>query len=125
MYAIPFSSWNYKGQDATTFRHYGIMAQDFYAAFGKDKYGIIGNDTTVNPVDMIGVNMAAIKALEQRTEKIETLQNENTILKNENASVKQQLQQLSLAVAEMKKQTNNLASKKHNTSFSLLVANNK
>jgi hypothetical protein len=22
------------------FRHYGPMAQDFYAAFGKDKYGV-------------------------------------------------------------------------------------
>ncbi|MEP6747586.1 MAG: tail fiber domain-containing protein [Bacteroidota bacterium] len=123
--AIPFSSWNYKGQDAKTYRHYGIMAQDFYTAFGKDKYGIIGNDTTVNPIDMIGVNMAAIKALGQRTEKIEALQNENIILKNENASVKKQLQELSLAVAEMKKQMTNLVSKKNNTGVSLLAANNK
>ena len=43
------------------------MAQDFYKAFGKDKYGTIGNDTTVNPVDMLGIDMAAIQALEKRT----------------------------------------------------------
>ncbi len=28
------TSWNFKGQDPSKFRHYGPMAQDFYAAFG-------------------------------------------------------------------------------------------
>ena len=32
-------TWNYKGQDATKFRHYGPMAQDFHNAFGKDAIG--------------------------------------------------------------------------------------
>jgi len=45
--AMKLTSWNCKQQDATKFRHYGPMAQDFYAAFGKDKYGTIGNDTTI------------------------------------------------------------------------------
>src|SRR5262245_17755331 len=49
---IPLGSWNYIGQDAKQYRHYGIMAQDFYEAYGKDSYGTIGCDTLVNPIDM-------------------------------------------------------------------------
>ena len=30
------TSWNYIGHDPKQFRHYGPMAQDFYAAFGHD-----------------------------------------------------------------------------------------
>ncbi|RYY65736.1 MAG: hypothetical protein EOO13_16765 [Chitinophagaceae bacterium] len=71
-------SWNYKGQDPKTFRHYGPMAQEFYAAFGKDNYGTIGNDTTINQADFDGVNLIAIQALEKRTA---DLQNENNALK--------------------------------------------
>ncbi|NOT52166.1 MAG: hypothetical protein HOP10_12910 [Chitinophagaceae bacterium] len=65
--AMNLTSWNYKKQDASKFRHYGPMAQDFYAAFGKDKYGTIGNDTTINSADFDGVNLIAIQALEKRT----------------------------------------------------------
>ena len=62
------SSWNYKGQDATQFRHYGPMAQEFYAAFGKDKIGVIGNDTTINQADMEGVCLIAIQGLIKENE---------------------------------------------------------
>jgi Head domain of trimeric autotransporter adhesin/Chaperone of endosialidase len=61
------TSWNYKNQNPATFRHYGPMAQDFYAAFGNDKYGTIGNDTTINSSDFAGVSFIAIQALEKRT----------------------------------------------------------
>jgi hypothetical protein len=64
---IPQYTWNYKGQDPESFRHYGPMAQDFYTAFGKDEYGTIGCDTLINQHDFIGVNMVAIQALEKRT----------------------------------------------------------
>jgi len=60
-------SWNYKGQREPWFRHYGPMAQDFHASFGKDKYGTIGNDTTIASADMDGVLMIMVKALEKRT----------------------------------------------------------
>lgn len=73
---INLTSWNYKGQDPKEFRHYGPMAQDFYAAFGKDSYGTIGNDTTINQADFDGVNLIAIQALVKRTEQLE-LQNRN------------------------------------------------
>lgn len=61
------TSWNYKTQDPTQFRHYGPMAQDFYAAFGNDGIGTIGNDTTIASADFDGINLIAIQALEKRT----------------------------------------------------------
>jgi len=80
-------SWNYKNQEAKTFRHYGPMAQDFYSAFGKDNYGIIGNDTTIASADMDGVNLIAIKGLVKRTNK---LNYENDLLKTEIDHLKEQ-----------------------------------
>jgi hypothetical protein len=88
---IKFSSWNYKTQDPKVHRHYGIMAQDFYKAFGNDKFGSIGNDTTVNPIDMLGIDMAAIQALEKRTA---LLSQEIKDLKNEMAELKLRLAKL-------------------------------
>ncbi|WP_118953239.1 tail fiber domain-containing protein [Taibaiella helva] len=73
--ALPLTSWNYKSQPATQ-RHIGPMAQDFYAAFQLDG---IGNDTTINTVDIDGVNMAAIQALEIRSRKLSA---ENEALKS-------------------------------------------
>ncbi len=112
---INFSSWNYKKQDPKIYRHYGIMAQDFYNAFGKDKYGTIGNNTSVNPIDMIGIDMAAIKALEKRTADLkvdgerqraegEKLKSENDQLKNEVAGLNKKFAE----VAEMKKENESL-----------------
>ena len=54
------------------------MAQDFYKAFSHDQFGRIGNDITVNPIDMTGIDMTAIQALEKRT----------VDLKNDNESLK-------------------------------------
>ncbi len=78
IHGFSLTSWNYRGQDPKAFRHYGPMAQDFYAAFGKDSYGTVGNDTTINQADMEGVSFIAIQALERRTKE---LQLENTQLK--------------------------------------------
>lgn len=82
---MPLSSWNYKGQDAREFRHYGPMAQDFFAVFGHDKYGVSGNDTTINQADMEGVTFIAVQALEKRTA---DLQKENAELKSEIEKIK-------------------------------------
>ncbi len=92
--AFNLTSWNYKTQNPATFRHYGPMAQDFFAAFGKDKYGTIGNDTTINSADFAGVNFVAIQALEKRTQKIEQLEKENKEIKNDNSLLKAMLLQL-------------------------------
>ncbi len=61
-------TWNYKGQDPTKYRHYGPMAQEFFNAFGHDRYGVIGNDTTINQADFEGVLLVAVQALEKRSE---------------------------------------------------------
>jgi hypothetical protein len=59
--AMPIQSWNYKTQDPSI-RHMGPMAQDFYAAFGLGT-----DDKHINTVDIDGVNMLAVQALEKRT----------------------------------------------------------
>jgi Chaperone of endosialidase len=61
------SSWNFIGHDPKRFRHYGPMAQDFYAAFGHDGVGEIGSETTINSGDIAGILMIAVQALEKRT----------------------------------------------------------
>ena len=90
---IPFYSWNFKASDTRQYRHYGIMAQDFYNAFGKDDYGNIGNDSTVSPLDLLGVAYSAIKALEKRTE----------VLQQQNDRLTTELQTLRLMKTEMVK----------------------
>ncbi|TGE21718.1 hypothetical protein E5K00_15715 [Hymenobacter aquaticus] len=79
---LRLGSWNYRGQDPRTFRHYGPMAQDFYQAFGHDALGTIGNDTTINQADFDGVNLIAIQALYRRVLALEA----------ENAQLRRQVQ---------------------------------
>ncbi len=64
---LSVKSWNYQSQDATQFRHYGPMAQDFFAAFGHDAVGTIGTPTTITSGDLDGILMIAVQALEKRT----------------------------------------------------------
>ena len=61
------SSWNFIGHDPKEFRHYGPMAQDFFAAFGHDGVGQIGTETTINSGDLAGILMIAVQSLEKRT----------------------------------------------------------
>ena len=68
---LGLTSWNYIGHDPKQFRHYGPMAQDFFAAFGEDGVGTVGTPTTINSGDMAGVTLAAAQALERRTVKHE------------------------------------------------------
>jgi hypothetical protein len=81
---IPFYSWNFKDKEIKQYRHYGIMAQDFHDNFGKDNLGVIGNDTTVSALDLLGVAYSGIKALEKRTEAL--------IIKNEKMEIQLQIQ---------------------------------
>ena len=73
-------SWNYKGQDARQYRHYGPMAQEFFAAFGHDELGTIGEDKSINQADFDGVNLIAIQALIKKVEKLEA---DNQLLRAE------------------------------------------
>ena len=71
------------------------MAQDFYAAFGKDSYGAVGNDTTIAQADMDGVSFIAIQALEKRTaelqKKVAESEKNNKVLVAENTQLKASL----------------------------------
>jgi hypothetical protein len=96
-------TWNYKGQDATKFRHYGPMAQDFHNAFGKDAIGTIGNDTLINQQDFLGVSFIAIQALEKRTEKVQQQQNEIDSLKSANNNLQQQLDNINARLDQITK----------------------
>jgi len=84
-------TWNYKGQDPSEYRHYGPMAQDFYAAFGHDGIGTIGNDTTLSSADFDGINFIAIQALEKRTAE----------LREENKKLNEEIKYLREIVADL------------------------
>ncbi|MGC2236667.1 MAG: tail fiber domain-containing protein [Pyrinomonadaceae bacterium] len=71
---IDVQRWNYKGETAGIF-HIGAFAEDFYREFG------LGADAqSIGLLDISGVNMAAIKALDERTE---NLQKENNLLREQ------------------------------------------
>jgi len=65
---MKLTSWNYKGQ--REIRHYGPMAQDFYAAFGHDGLGQIGCDTLIYSHDFAGVTFAGVQALVRENEQL-------------------------------------------------------
>ena len=87
------------------------MAQDFYAAFGFDGIGTIGNDTTIASADFDGINFIAIQALEKRTtqlkekiQEIENLKNKLTKLEQQNQTMKQELVSLQASMARFTEQ---------------------
>ncbi|MEO6547131.1 MAG: tail fiber domain-containing protein [Ferruginibacter sp.] len=92
---LKLGSWNYKGTDAINDRHYGPMAQEIFAAYGKDKLGIIGCDTTLATLDMDGIMMILLQGLEKRTTDQlavnKSLSNELAFVKTENAALKDKL----------------------------------
>jgi trimeric autotransporter adhesin len=76
------SSWNFIGHDPKKFRHYGPMAQDFFAAFGHDGVGQIGSETTINSGDMAGILMIAVQALEKRTAELKQKEAQIAVLQS-------------------------------------------
>jgi Chaperone of endosialidase len=77
------SSWNFIGHDPKKFRHYGPMAQDFFAAFGHDGIGQIGTETTINSGDLAGILMIAVQALEKRTAELKQKEAQIAVLQSE------------------------------------------
>jgi Head domain of trimeric autotransporter adhesin/Chaperone of endosialidase len=96
-------TWNYKGQDPALYRHYGPMAQEFFDAFGKDSYGLIGNDSTINQADFDGINLIAIQALEKRTTENTRAVKEIANLRSELITRDTEFQLLKNEVEELKK----------------------
>ncbi|HEX3183324.1 MAG TPA: tail fiber domain-containing protein [Pyrinomonadaceae bacterium] len=67
---VPISTWNYISEGDQS-RHMGPMAEDFFSAF---KLGV--SDKAIGIQDLAGVNLAAIKALDERTTQLQQKQNE-------------------------------------------------
>ena len=76
------TTWNFIGHDLKEFRHYGPMAQDFFAAFGHDGVGQIGSETTINSGDMAGILMIAVQALEKRTAELKQKEAQMAVLES-------------------------------------------
>lgn len=82
--AIPIERWSYRSEPGV--RHVGPVAQDFYAAFG---LGV--DDKTVGHLDLSGISLRAIQALEARTR---DLQDTNDALRAELAVLRERLARL-------------------------------
>jgi hypothetical protein len=82
--ALPISEWSYKTEPSV--RHIGPMAQDFRSAFATGS-----DDKCIPSVDENGVALAAIQALYRR---VERLDRESQALRNENAELRRELQQI-------------------------------
>lgn len=80
---MKLTTWNYKGQRDR--RHYGPMAQEFFAFFGQDALGEIGCDTLITTQDMEGLTLSAVQALVWENEQLKTRLN---AVENENAQIK-------------------------------------
>ncbi|MGZ7079487.1 MAG: tail fiber domain-containing protein, partial [Thermoanaerobaculia bacterium] len=78
---LPVTSWRYKN-DVSRQRYIGPMAQDFHGLFG------LGTNRTIATLDVDGVTLAGIKALEKRTANLQT----------ENVALRGQLETLILRV---------------------------
>src|SRR6516165_241857 len=76
------TSWNFIGHDPNEFRHYGPMAQDFFAAFGHDGVGQIGTETTINSGDIAGILIIAVQALEKRTAELKQKEAQISVLES-------------------------------------------
>jgi hypothetical protein len=93
---VPVSTWNYKSQ-AKTIRHLGPMAQDLHAAFGLGE-----SDLLINSVDIDGVNLAAAKAVADRTDslrvKVRDLSTENDVLRSRVSELEQRIRRIEAAL---------------------------
>jgi hypothetical protein len=80
---MKLTTWNYKQQRDR--RHYGPMAQEFFALFGHDALGEIGCDTLITTQDIEGLTLSAVQALIRENEQ---LKNRLNAVENENIQIK-------------------------------------
>jgi hypothetical protein len=111
MRGFALTSWNFIGHDPKAFRHYGPMAQDFFAAFGHDDVGQIGSETTINAGDMAGILMIAVQALEKRTAELHQKEAQMAVLAQELAALKAQNARLRAAVVQQEERDAALAAR--------------
>jgi hypothetical protein len=94
---LPLATWSWKGTDRA--RHLGPTAQDFYRVFGLGK-----DETTIVPMDMTGVGLAAVQALAQKVEakeaEIEALRAQGVELEARNAALEARLAALEAKIEQ-------------------------
>jgi hypothetical protein len=95
---VPVSTWNYisEGQQV---RHLGPMAEDFYQAFSLG----VGN-TSIGVQDAVGVSLAAVKALDERTAELQKKTEEVEQLRAKLGTLEQRLAALEQVVQANAKQ---------------------
>ena len=92
---LPIAHWSYNETPDT--RHIGPMAQDFRAAFGTGS-----NDTTLATMDVGGVAIASIQALNRKLEaRSKELETRNLELEERNAELEQRLYLLENAMTQL------------------------
>lgn len=98
---VPVTTWNYIAQGESV-RHAGAMAQDFYAAFGLGE-----SDQLISTVDMDGITLAAVKALEARSEaqlnRIGELEEQVSTLASDREALLDRLQLLEESQAQLER----------------------
>ena len=95
---VPVSTWNYISEGRGT-RHLGPMAEDFYGAFGLGT----GN-TSIGVQDAVGVSLAAVKALDARTDELRRKTEEVEQLRAKVNSLEQRLAALEQLIQQSAKQ---------------------
>jgi trimeric autotransporter adhesin len=85
-------SWRYK-TEASSVRHVGPVAQDFRAAFGLGM-----DDKSIGMLDIDGVNMVAIQALERRTQELNAKGAEVDALKSQVTDLQRSVERLEAAM---------------------------
>ncbi|HEX3126030.1 MAG TPA: tail fiber domain-containing protein [Thermoanaerobaculia bacterium] len=94
---LPIATWRFKMDESADVLHLGPMAQDFSAAFG------LGHDDRhINPLDVAGVSLAAVQALNKQVSEKDA---EIVKLQEQNAEMAKRLSNLEALV-------NSLASQK-------------
>jgi septal ring factor EnvC (AmiA/AmiB activator) len=79
------------------------MAQEWFAAFGRDGIGAIGNDTTLASADVDGVLCIAVQALAKRTGELRTAVTALQEAQVEIAQMKEQLSTLRTELADVRR----------------------
>jgi hypothetical protein len=96
---VPVLQWNYKSQDPGI-RHMGPTAQDFKAAFGLGE-----SDLMINSIDIDGVNLAGVKALDARTllqqDRLTALEAENARLRDASTKLASRLAEIEALVRQL------------------------
>ncbi len=97
---LSVTSWNYKTQ-ASSIRHIGPMAQDFYKAFNFGE-----SDTTITTIDMDGVSLLAIQALIKKTNELKRKADEVERLKMLVGKLENEKQQLEKRISGIEQKLN-------------------